>query len=174
MSMYFFPKYLCIHSCVSFRYDYDNADSFECIKNLLTSNDELFSQNYIVMVIRNKVDSKEIITESESECNEQFKQITAINNEIYFVKNFSAKNKSVEKIEKVFIKSIELYREYYSDQLPASGGAKKKKKLKSDTYNDAKSPSPNQSSNADIKTNENEKEVAAEQPNDSGCSCIVL
>eukprot|EP01083_Nonionella_stella_P219441 786070_1 len=97
----------------------------------------------------NKIDNKTIITDTEDEINEQFKEITSINEEIIFIKNFSAKNKSSDKIEKIFIKAIELYRDYYGEQ-PAPGPPNKKKKenSKADTYNTTES-------NSQLKKNKN-------------------
>merc|ERR1719384_1893941 len=56
-----------------FVYDWDNIESFKLIKYLLTTNDDLYTSNRIIMVIRNKVDNKSIITDSENELNRQFK-----------------------------------------------------------------------------------------------------
>eukprot|EP00483_Globobulimina_turgida_P000550 UN00550 len=93
------------------------------------------------MVIRNKIDNKTIISETESECDQQFKEITSINEEIMFIKNFSAKNKSMDKIEKIFVKAIELYRDYYGDMPPPGGSKKRKKSSQCETYSPSQSKS---------------------------------
>eukprot|EP01083_Nonionella_stella_P041150 111607_1 len=131
----------CIHSnddsflqrkahILCFVYDHDNIDSYECIKYVLENNDVLYSTNRVIMVIRNKVDNKTMISDTQPQCEQQFKEITSINNEIMFVKNFSAKSKSSDKIEKMFVKAIELYRQYYGNMPPPG----KKKRSKSDAY----------------------------------------
>jgi len=183
---------------ICFVYDYDNNDTYQCIKYLLESNDSLYSTNRIIMVIRNKVDNKQIISDSEQECDEQFREITSINEEIMFIKNFSAKSKSQDKIEKIFIKAINLYRDYYGEQ-PPPGGKKKSAASKAEAYDDApkkkstksksSSGSNNNGSNKKRQTKNgksskngkgkgkgrtNKKSEPEEVPQDAGCSCIIL
>ena len=179
-----------------FVYDYDNKDSFQCIKYLLQENDQMYSSNRIIMVIRNKVDNKSIISESEQDCNDEFNQITSINEEIIFIKNFSAKSKSSEKIEKIFIKGINLYRDYYGEQPPPGG--KKKTVLKSEAYSDEniKTNKTKKKSNGSKQNNEKtnkkkqknnkskngkkgkgrteDKSVDEALQQEAGCSCVIL
>eukprot|EP00484_Ammonia_sp_Unknown_P022668 CAMPEP_0197025968 /NCGR_PEP_ID=MMETSP1384-20130603/6169_1 /TAXON_ID=29189 /ORGANISM="Ammonia sp." /LENGTH=258 /DNA_ID=CAMNT_0042454567 /DNA_START=53 /DNA_END=829 /DNA_ORIENTATION=- len=162
-----------------FVYDHDNEDSYQCVLNLLQSNDRIFSSNCIVMVIRNKVDNKTIIADTEETCNQQFKEITAINEEIIFIKNFSAKTKTDDKIEKVFMKAINQYRDYYGEQPPV-GGAKKRTTSKAVAYdkshgddtkaNSKQSGKQKQSKEGRTKSQSNEAAVAPQ----SGCACIIL
>lgn len=174
-----------------FVYDQENEDTYQCIKYLLESHDSLYSTNRIIMVVRNKVDNKEIISDTEDECNKQFKEITSINEEIMFIKNFSAKSKSQDKIEKMFIKAINLYRDYYGEQ-PPPGGKKKSQASKADAYDDA--PKKRQNSNDGNKKTQTKKKDSKkgkakngkgkgrtdkkseqeEVPQNSGCSCVIL
>ena len=176
---------------ICFVYDQENEDTYQCIKYLLESHDELYSTNRIIMVIRNKVDNKEIISDTEDECNQQFKEITSINEEIMFIKNFSAKSKSQDKIEKMFIKAINLYRDYYGEQ-PPPGGKKKSAASKAETYDDApkkkqtkKKQTKNKGSGSKNgkskskgkgRTDKKSEDVidASKAEADAGCSCVIL